>query len=136
MQRFSDGVGKHGKDASAAWKTMFANYTKQFPELAAQLQQMWKHELPAGWDSEIPVFPADAKGMASRVSGGKVLNAIAKKVPWMIGGSADLTPSTKTGIDGNAGSFQPGSYGGPCLSRPREILEFPNPNPRAIHDLH
>ena len=112
LQRFSDGVGKHGKDANAAWKTMFANYTKQFPELAAQLQQMWKHELPVGWDSEIPVFPADAKGMASRISGGKVLNAIAKKVPWMIGGSADLTPSTKTGIDGNAGSFQPGSYGG------------------------
>ncbi|MCE9619272.1 MAG: transketolase [Planctomycetes bacterium] len=111
MQRFAEGVGKHGREANAAWKTLFANYAKQFPDLAKQLQQMWSRELPQGWDSEIPVFPADAKGMASRVSGGKVLNAIAKKVPWMIGGSADLTPSTKTAIDG-AASFQAGSYGG------------------------
>jgi transketolase len=111
MQRFAEGVGQRGKDANAAWKTLLAAYAKQFPDLAQQLRQMWNRELPQGWDAEIPVFPPDAKGMASRVSGGKVLNAIAKRVPWMIGGSADLTPSTKTAIDGG-GSFQAASPGG------------------------
>ena len=72
-----------------------------------------RHELPEGWDSDIPVFPADAKGIASRDSSQKVLNAIAKHVPWLIGGAADLAPSTKTNLtfDG-AGSFEADNYGG------------------------
>ena len=72
---------------------------------------MLKDKLPEGWDADIPVFPADEKGLASRDSGGKVLNALAGKVPWLIGGSADLAPSTKTDIKGKP-SFEAGNYGG------------------------
>jgi transketolase len=81
--------------------------------LARELDMIDRHELPEDWDSEIPVFPADAKGLASRDSSQKVLNAIAKHVPWIIGGAADLAPSTKSNLtfDG-AGSFQPDNYGG------------------------
>ena len=73
-----------------------ASVTKQFPELAAEFDLMQKSDLPQGWDADIPTFEADAKGMASRVSSGKVLNQIAKNVPWLLGGSADLAASTKT----------------------------------------
>ena len=72
---------------------------------------MLRDKLPEGWDADIPEFPADEKGLASRDSGGKVLNALANRVPWLIGGSADLSPSTKTDIKG-AASFEPGNYGG------------------------
>src|SRR3712207_7688786 len=74
---------------------------------------MQKRELPEGWDKDIPVFPPDAKGMAGRDAGGKVLNALAKNVPWLIGGSADLAPSTKTRLTfEGAGDFEAGSYAG------------------------
>ena len=75
---------------------MFHEYREKYPELAKQLSQMECRELPESWDKELPEFPADPKGLATRVSSGKVLNAIAREVPWLIGGSADLAPSTKT----------------------------------------
>jgi transketolase len=106
-------VGKRGADAHAAWVTKFGQYKSHFPELAAQLERMQDRGLPDGWDKDIPVFPADAKGMATRESSGKVLNAIAKNIPWLVGGSADLGHSNKTNLtfDG-AGDFKPGAYGG------------------------
>src|SRR4029079_16689059 len=94
----------------------FKQYAKDFPELAREWELMEQRELPEGWNFTIPVFPADAKGMASRISSGKVLNAIAQRVPWLIGGSADLAPSTMTTLtfDG-AGAFEPNNYGGRTL---------------------
>ncbi|REK12067.1 MAG: transketolase [Planctomycetota bacterium] len=113
-QHFAEGVGKRGREARDAWHKSFAEYAKKYPELAAQWEMMSKRELPKRWDADIPTFPADAKGVASRSSSGKVLNAVAKNVPWLIGGSADLAPSTKTTIDysDDIGSFEPDSYGG------------------------
>ncbi len=90
---------------------MFEEYQAQHPELAAQVTQMLAGELPEGWDKDIPTFEADAKGFASRVSSGKVLNAVAKNVPWLIGGSADLAPSTMT-LLADENDFAPDSYDG------------------------
>jgi len=92
---FKNGVGKRGSDLSSAWGKLFDGYAKQFPDLAANLAKMQARELPAGWDKDIPSFPADAKGMGTRESSGKTLNAIAKNIPWFIGGSADLANPTK-----------------------------------------
>lgn len=105
-EHFRQGVGKRGAEARAAWDKKFAEYQAKYPDLAAQVNTFEKRGLPAGWDKDIPTFPADAKGLATRDSSGKVLNAIAKNVPWVIGGSADLNPSTKTKLvfDG-AGTF-------------------------------
>jgi transketolase len=92
---------------------LFADYQKEFPELAAQTLAIQHREPPQGWDAEIPTFAADAKGLASRDSSGKVLNAIAKKHPWLIGGSADLSPSTKTRLTfEGAGEISAESLGG------------------------
>ena len=91
--------------------TATAHGRKQFPDLAKTCQQMLNRELPDGWDKDIPTFPADAKGMATRESDSKVLNAVAKNVPWLLGGAADLYPSTKTLIDG-ASNFEKGNYSG------------------------
>lgn len=110
-ERMDAGVGARGRGAFARWSATFAAYRIQHAALAAELDAIMSHALPAGWDDALPAFPADAKGMATRVSGGKVLNAIAKRVPWLVGGSADLAPSTKTLIDGEA-SMQPDSPGG------------------------
>jgi transketolase len=112
-ERFQELIGKRGKDAREAWMAKFAEYQKQYPELGAQLLAMQRRALPDGWDADIPVFPADPKGAAGRDASNKVENAIAKRVPWLIGGSADLAPSTKTRLtfDG-AGDFEAGSYGG------------------------
>ncbi|MCQ8277604.1 transketolase [Acetobacteraceae bacterium KSS8] len=113
MGHFQDGIGKRGAALSADWFEMLERYRKDYPELAAELDMIGKHALPAGWDKDIPSFPADAKGVASRESSGKVLNAVALNVPWMIGGAADLAPSTKTNLTfQGAGSFNPGTYGG------------------------
>src|SRR5262249_61562597 len=92
---------------------MFEGYAAKFPDLADQIRRMQERQLPDGWDSSLPSFPADPKGLATRDSSGKVLNAIAEKVPWMVGGSADLATSDRTRLkfDG-AGDFQPGHYGG------------------------
>ena len=111
--RFKNGIGKRGGEAHAAWKAKFAEYKKQFPQLAEQLERMQKRELPDGWDKDLPTFPADAKGMATRDSSGKTLNAIAKNYPWLIGGSADLAHSNKTNLTfEGAGDFFAGEYGG------------------------
>ncbi len=100
------GMGKRGGELRAAWMKQFEEYRKKHPELGEQLLKMQRRQLPSGWDKDIPTFPADAKGAAGRDASAKVLNAIAKNVPWLIGGSADLAPSTKTRLtfDG-AGDF-------------------------------
>ncbi|RIK77126.1 MAG: transketolase [Planctomycetota bacterium] len=108
---FGDALRRRGAAAREAWEQMFARYKRQHPELAAELETMLRHELPAGWADASAEFPADAKGMATRVSGGKALNAFAARIPWLVGGSADLAPSTKTLID-KAASFSSGDYGG------------------------
>lgn len=92
------------------WNEKFAAYKKDFPDLASEFELIQAGELPAGWDKDIPSFPADAKGIATRDSSGKVLNAIAKRVPWLIGGAADLAPSTKTRLV-DEGDLEAGSYG-------------------------
>ncbi len=97
-----------GKRAESGWKRRWNKYAKAFPALAAELQGSLEGKLPVGWDADIPVFPADAKGLATRVSGGKVLSAIAAKLPAVTGGSADLDPSTKTAVKG-LGVFSPGT---------------------------
>ncbi len=112
-ENFQEGVGKRGKQLNREWKNLFANYGKKFPEFADQLTRMQHRELPDGWDKNLPTFPADAKGLATRDSSGKVLNVLAQNVPWLMGGSADLYPSTKTRLtfDG-AGDFEADNYGG------------------------
>jgi transketolase len=95
-----------GAAAEAEWTARCAAYALAWPELARELTQRLRGELPAGWDAEIPVFPADAKGMATRVAGGKVMNAIGPKLPALCGGSADLDPSTHTALKG-LGDFNP-----------------------------
>ncbi len=108
---FRSAIGGRGGPLRDEWVAMVDRYRQEYPELGAELDLMLKDALPDDWDADIPVFEADAKGLASRDSGGKVLNAIAKRVPWLIGGSADLAPSTKTDIKG-AASFEPSNYGG------------------------
>ncbi len=108
---FRNAIESRGKPLRDEWVAMTDRYRTEYPELAAELDAMLADKLPEGWDADIPVFEADAKGVASRDSGGKVQNAIAAKVPWLIGGSADLAPSTKTLIK-DGGSFQAGSYEG------------------------
>ena len=93
---FKAKVGARGGKLRAEWMNLFSAYEREFPELAAETLAIQHREPPKGWDAEIPSFPADAKGIASRDSSGKVLNAIAKHHPWLLGGSADLAPSTKT----------------------------------------
>lgn len=108
MAHFQDGLGKRGKELREAWVERFAEYQKSYPELALQLMQMQRRELPQDWDKEIPVFPTDAKGMAGRIASSKVLNALAKRVPWVMGGAADLAPSTKTLLEfPEAGTLTP-----------------------------
>ena len=104
-------AARRGKKAEKEWTAKFAAYAAAYPALAAEFQQIQNRELPAGWDKDLPVFPADPKGLASRESSGKVLNAVAKNVPWLIGGAADLAPSTKTLISGG-GDFAKGNYCG------------------------
>jgi transketolase len=95
LARFRESVAK-GEQAETAWKERFSAYAREFPQLARELEQALRGELPDGWDAGIPEFPADPKGVATRVASGKVLNAIASKLPTLIGGSADLNPSTHT----------------------------------------
>jgi transketolase len=95
-EHFQATLGERGRQAREAWDEHFSNYEKEFPDLAAELKLIQSHELPNGWRDARPTFEADAKGLATRVSGGKVLNAFAKRIPWLLGGSADLAPSTKT----------------------------------------
>jgi transketolase len=112
-ENFKNGIGKRGLELRTAWTSQFERYRKDFPALAGHWQLMQRRELPAGWDKDLPSFPADPKGIASRESSAKVLNAVARNLPWLIGGAADLAPSTKTRLtfDG-AGDFEAGQYGG------------------------
>ena len=110
-EHFQDGIGKRGHEARTQWAKMFADYSQKYPDLAEQLHRMQRRELPDGWDKKLPTFPADGKGIATRESSGKVLNALAQNIPWLIGGSADLATSNKTNLTG-AGDFQPGEYAG------------------------
>ncbi len=110
-ENFSNVMGKRGRQLSGQWNTLFAKYSEKYPDLAAQFERMQRRQPSEGWDKELPTFAADAKGLATRDSSGKVLNAIAKNEPWLMGGSADLYPSTKTRLtfDG-AGDFEPDHY--------------------------
>ena len=110
---FAQGIGRRGLQAREAWQAMFETYRAAYPDLAAQIEQMQHRALPDGWAAGLPEFKPDPKGFATRDSSGQVLNAIARHVPWLIGGSADLTPSTKTHLtfDG-AGDFGPGDRAG------------------------
>src|SRR5215468_3666351 len=113
METFEAGIGKRGAAARSAWEALFAEYAKKFPELAAEIDQMQRRELPAGWDRDLPSFKADAKGIAGRDASGEVLNRLAQNIPWFMGGSADLGSSNKTTLKfSGAGDFEPGNYGG------------------------
>jgi len=111
---------QRGKHDEAAWNERLGAYAKAFPDLCAELQGRLRGELPPGWDADIPLFPADAKGLATREASGKVMNAIAPRLQALCGGSADLDPSTKTALKGlgdfnpppSAGENQQGSDGG------------------------
>ena len=110
---FQQGMSKRGHEARTAWMAKFEEYQKQFPQLAKHLSDMQQRQLPEGWDKELPLFPADAKGVAGRDASAKVLNALAKNVPWLLGGSADLAPSTKTRLTfEGAGDFTAKDRGG------------------------
>jgi transketolase len=112
-EHFKDGVGKRGHEARAQWSKMFAGYTQKYPELADRLHRMQRRELPDEWDKNLPTFPADAKGIATRESSGKVLNVLAQNIPWLIGGSADLATSNKTALKfEGAGDFSATDYHG------------------------
>ena len=112
-EHFAAGIGARGHAARLAWTELLTTYRGKFPELATEIDLMQKRALPTGWDRNLPVFPADPKGLAGREASGKVLNVLAQNIPWLMGGSADLGPSNKTllGFEG-AGHFQPGNYGG------------------------
>jgi transketolase len=112
-EHFTQAIAGRGKPAREEWEATFADYRETFPAEAAELDLLRQGKLPTGWAREVPSFPADAKGVASRDSGGKVLNAIAPHVPLLMGGAADLAPSTKTNLTfQGAGSFEPGNYSG------------------------
>ncbi|HTT61714.1 MAG TPA: transketolase [Bryobacteraceae bacterium] len=113
---FEDGIGKRGGESRREWTTLLEAYRGQYPALAAEIDKMQRRELPDGWDRNLPVFPADSKGIAGRDASGKVLNVLAQNIPWFLGGSADLGPSNKTLLtyDG-AGHFQANSPGGKNL---------------------
>jgi transketolase len=115
-EHFAEEIGQRGATARRQWTQLFDAYKVSHPELAAEVEQMQRRELPAGWDRNLPVFPADAKGIAGREASGKVLNVLAQNIPWFLGGSADLGPSNKTLLTyGGAGDFQAGSPGGKNL---------------------
>lgn len=102
---------ERGAEAQQTWERRWDAYVREFPDLAGRLRQALERRLPEGWNEDVPTFPADAKGMATRAASGKVLDAIAAGVPWLIGGSADLAGSNKTHLEG-AGNFQAGEYAG------------------------
>ena len=111
-EHFAAGIGARGSELREAWMALFADYKNAYPDLAGELLAMQRRELPARWDTDIPTFDPDPTGVATRDSSGEVLNAIAPRVPWLIGGSADLAPSTKTRLTfSGAGDFEEDNYG-------------------------
>jgi len=110
---FDAGIGRRGGMAREGWERQFAAYKTRFPELASEIYQMQRRQLPATWDRNLPSFPPDPKGIAGRDASGKVLNVLAQNVPWFVGGSADLAPSNKTLLKfEGAGDFQAETPGG------------------------
>ncbi|WP_326715429.1 transketolase [Streptomyces sp. NBC_01474] len=106
-EHFAAGVGARGREARTSWEARIEAYSTTHPELADELGRIQRRDLPEDWESALPTFPADSKGIASRDSSGQVLNALAQAVPWVLGGSADLSPSTKTNLAfPGAGDFQ------------------------------
>jgi transketolase len=114
-ESFRDGIGRRGRALRDAWTRTFADYKNADPQAAREVELLLQGRLPEQWDRELPTFPADAKGLATRESSGKVLDAIAKTVPWLIGGAGDLAPSTKTAFPG------------------AESLEADDPGGRVMH---
>jgi transketolase len=115
-EHFAAGVGTRGAQSRRQWAELFTAYRARYPELATEIDQMQRRELPAGWDRNLPVFPADPKGVAGREASGKVLNVLAQNIPWFLGGSADLGPSNKTTLTyEGAGNFQADTPGGKNL---------------------
>jgi len=113
MGAFDAGIGARGAEARRRWEALFADYRKQFPELATEIDQMQQRDLPKGWDRNLPSFKPDPKGIAGREVSGEVLNVLAQNIPWFLGGSADLGSSNKTTLKfAGAGDFEPGSPGG------------------------
>ncbi|HEV2301096.1 MAG TPA: transketolase [Stellaceae bacterium] len=106
-EHFAAGIGARGAAARRRWEALFADYRAQFPELAAEIEEMQRRELPVDWERNLPSFPADAKGIAGRDASAAVLNALAQQIPWLLGGSADLGPSNKTTLTfAGAGDFE------------------------------
>ena len=115
-EHFSSGIGMRGSEERRDWTDKFESYRSQFPDLALEIDLMQRRELPAGWDRNLPVFPADPKGLAGRDASGKTLNVLAQNIPWFLGGSADLGPSNKTLLTyEGAGDFQASTPGGKNL---------------------
>jgi len=111
-EHFAAGIGARGAEARRQWTELFASYRGKYPELASEIDMMQSRKLPSGWDRDLPVFPADAKGMAGRDASGKVLNQLAQNIPWFLGGSADLGPSNRTTLKySDAGDFEGGTFG-------------------------
>jgi len=112
-ENFAAGIGARGERLRAEWMALFDAYKQKYPAEAETLFRMQHRQLPDGWDKGIPVFPADPKGLAGRDASAKVQNAVAQNIPWLIGGSADLAPSTKTLLTfEGAGDFEAGAWGG------------------------
>jgi transketolase len=112
-EQFDAGIGARGAAARASWELLFADYRRHFPDLAVEIEQMQRRELPAGWDRNLPSFPPDRKGVAGRDASGKVLNVLAQNIPWFVGGAADLGPSTRTRLTfAGAGDFEAATPGG------------------------
>jgi len=112
-EHFAAGVGARGGQAHARWNELLAAYRQEHGDLAAELEQMQRRDLPSGWDRNLPVFPADPKGLAGREASGQVLNVLAQNVPWLLGGAADLASSTKTALRfAGAGDIQADNPGG------------------------
>ena len=115
-RHFAAGIGARGADARRTWLQLFDAYRAKYPDLAIEIDVLERRELPAGWDHNLPVFPADPKGLAGREASGKVLNLLAQNIPWFLGGSADLGPSNKTTLTfPGAGDFQADNPGGKNL---------------------
>lgn len=114
-EHFREGMGQRGRKARTAWMAMFEEYKRQYPQLADHLYKMQRRELPDGWDKDLPVFPPDPKGVAGRDASSTALNAVAKNIPWLLGGSADLSPSTKTLTFDGSGDFTWKNRGGRSL---------------------
>lgn len=130
--RFAEVMGTRGAEKRAAWERTFESYRREHPDLAAQLEHLFAGTLPETWHDALPTFPADEKGMATRVSNGKCLAAAAESIPWIVGGAADLTPSTKTRLDG-AGDQQGPSWAEAVPEKIDPATTICSPAGRNVH---